>query len=101
VLALNPRPFGNQGRRDDVARVALAHHAVDHVAGAAGLVAGAKLTLHRRVIKPALQFDEIVRQAVNAIRGLRIGRERCDRNRLLAHIHPEIDDCASGRNNGS
>lgn len=43
VLSLNARALGNERRRDDRTRVSsLAHRAMQHVAGAAGVVAGAE-----------------------------------------------------------
>src|SRR5258708_2137995 len=102
VLPLHPWPFGNQGRRDDVARIApFPHRAVQDVAGAAGLIAGAKLALTRRPVEPALQLHEVVREPVDAGGRLRGAGENGDGDGLLVYVHPEIDDCASSANSSS
>jgi hypothetical protein len=102
VLALDARPFGDERRGDDVTGIApLVHRAVDHIAGATGLVAGVEFTLLCGPIEPALEFDEIVREPVEAGRRLRVSWEDGDGDGLLVYIHPEIDDSASSRNRGT
>jgi hypothetical protein len=102
VLSLNAGALGDERRRDHVAGVApRPHRAVQNVAGAAGFIAGAEFTLARRPLEPALQLNEIVRQTVDARGPLRIARQESDGDRILVHVHAEIDDWASSRNDRS
>ena len=74
---------------------------MDHVPGAARLVAGPDLALTGRAIEPALELDEIIRESIDTAGRFRVGGKGGDRDRLLVHIHLEIDDCASSRNDST
>jgi hypothetical protein len=98
VLALHAGPFGNQRRGDHLAGVApLGQRAVQHIPGAARLITRAELAIARDAVEPLLQFGEIVREPLEAGRALRAGWQDRNRDRLLVHIHAEVDAWASGR----
>jgi hypothetical protein len=100
VLALHARAFGNEGRRDDVAGIPpLLQRAVEHVARSARFVARPDVCIAPHPIEPFLQFGEIVGQLVEPGRHLgALGQDR-DGDRVLVHIHAEIDDWASSGSN--
>ena len=93
MFALHARPFGNQRRRDHLTGIAPRRQgSMQDVPSATRLVARADLTLAGDGVEPLLQFGQTVRQPVEARRTLRPRRQDRDRDRLLVHIHAEIDD---------
>jgi hypothetical protein len=96
VLPLDARPLGDERGGNDVAGVSpLAQRAMQHVAGAAGFVAGAEFPVARGAFEPALQLREIVGEPLEAGRRLGRLRQHGDGDGVLVHIHPEVND--SGR----
>ncbi|MDP9179240.1 MAG: hypothetical protein M3O61_16310 [Gemmatimonadota bacterium] len=96
MLPLDARPLRNEGWCDHVALVTpLLHRSMEHVSGTTGFVASANLAITRDAIEKPLQLKEIIRQTVNARRGLGALGENRNGDGLLVHIHPEIDDRAS------
>ena len=100
VLAMHAGPLRDQRGRDHVARVApLRERPMEHIARAARFIARVNLAVARDPGDPLLEFGEVVRQSLKARRGF--GRCRQDRNRdrVLVHIHAEIDHRASSSRN--
>lgn len=93
MLALHAGPLGNERWRDDLTRVPpLAERAMEYVAGAARFVTCSQLAVAGDPLKPFPQLRQISREAFEVRRALRPGRQHRDRDRLLVHIHPKIDD---------
>jgi len=93
VLPLHARAFRDQRRRDDLAGVApLTERAMEHVPGTARFITGAEFALAPEAIQEPFHLHEIVGQALAPRRRLGVGGQDRDGDRVLVHIHPEIED---------
>ncbi|MDQ6737003.1 MAG: hypothetical protein M3Z30_04800 [Gemmatimonadota bacterium] len=64
---------------------------MQHVSGAARFVTDAELSIARAPVEPSLQLREIICQPIEPGRRLGASGEHRDGDRLLVHIHSEID----------
>ena len=93
VFALHAGPFRDQRGRDHVAGVApLSQRTVQNVPGAAGFVTGAKLTIAGQPVEKPLQLWQLIGESLDPSWCLRPDRQHRDRDRVLVHVHAEIDD---------
>jgi hypothetical protein len=75
VLALHAGPSGDEGWRDYLARHAPAgHRSLHELAGTAGLVAGAKLTVGTEAFTVPAESGQIRREAIDVSGGVGVGR---------------------------
>ena len=71
---------------------------MEYISGTTRFIACTHLAVTTDTLEKPLELREIVRQAVNARRRIGACWEDGNGDGLLVHIHPEIDDRASTRN---
>jgi len=93
VLALHARPPGDERGRDHRAGIPpLAHRSVQDIAGPDRFIAAPEFPVSRKPVEKPLEFDEVIHEPFDAGRARGAGREDGDRNRVLVHVHADIDD---------
>jgi hypothetical protein len=92
VLALVAGLLRDERRRDHVAVVAPAgEQPMEHVSGAACLVAAPEGALAGEAVEVALQLGRVVRERIDPGRGRRAGGEHGGGDGLLVHVEPDVD----------
>src|SRR6185437_1603537 len=109
MLPVDARTLGDERRRDDFAGIApLRHRPMEDVTRTACLIAGVDLPISGNTGDPLLELREVVGEPVKPRwRLYALGQDR-DGDRVLVHIHAEVDDSAGcgsdstrGRTRGS
>ena len=70
---------------------------MEHVPGPTRLIARVHLALAREAVDPFLQLRQVIRQLLEPRRRLGQLRQDGDGDRVLVHIHAEVDHRASSR----
>jgi hypothetical protein len=101
VLPLDTGALGDERGSDHVAVIPpRSPDTVDHVAGAARLVAAPELTVSGESVEEPLELHQVVGQAFHS-GGYLDGRwQDRDRDRVLVDVHGEVDDRSRGREGG-
>lgn len=102
MLATVARSGGDQGRRDDLAGVTPPlDGAVQDVAGPAGFVAAAELTVFRYSAEETAQLGLVVRELLDDGGCVSVLREDRDHHGVLVDIHPDVNLAQSRYGHGS